>query len=73
MALLQLGMTCLWYIWLLCIFAPNGITFLEIDLGIRMTSYFLRKAAIINKPLSLWSILRGIKDLYVGVAPLFEL
>lgn len=68
MALLQLGTTCLWYIGLFCIFAPNVISFLELDLGIRMTSYFLRKTAVINKPLSLASIFRRIKDLYVGVA-----
>lgn len=66
MSLLQFYITCLWYIWVFYMLSSKIILILELKLGIRIMSFFLRKAAIINRPSSLMIIYKRIKDYIVG-------
>lgn len=67
MSSLQFSITCLWSILLLAIFNYQGFALLGVELTLRISSPFLQKASIINKPLSLMIILKTVKDNIVSV------
>lgn len=66
MSLLQFGVTCLWYIWLLWLFIYNLGLILQLELATRIISFVLRKSAIINKSLSFMSIYKRFTRYHVG-------
>ncbi|KAH8781255.1 hypothetical protein F5883DRAFT_539733 [Diaporthe sp. PMI_573] len=57
----QLAATCLWYIGVFSIVYRQWMMILILDLEIRLVSFCLRQAAIINEPFSLGSIYRILK------------
>lgn len=65
-SLLQFYMTCLWYVSVICLLSNHSLHILELELGIRITSFCLRKAGIIHQPLSLMIIYKRHKDYNVG-------
>lgn len=66
MSLFQFGMTCLLFIEFLDLFKYYLVMFFVLELVIRVTSFVLRKAAIINTPLTLMSILKKFMRYNVG-------
>lgn len=63
----QLAATCLWYIGVFSNVYRQWMMILILDLEIRLVSFCLRQAAIINEPFSLGSIYRILKTHIVSL------